>query len=323
MSLTASTCGTFAWFTYATRAYAYYHGVSIGSGTLQLGFLSEVSLDDYLDYGLEKETVDNKDIYWVDGDADASTINYVLAKNGYATNSLVPVTSGSYASGDEFSLYQAPKHNQKQDENKALKNTYLSLSLVFRYIDDIDLVAIPDIDIYLSRADLRSETNIDKAVRIFTTSDEDHLICPAVENDGEINVGGNLDLDGDGYYDHYTDEEGKQYEVAYGEFEHLQYEDSPSGGSENVNENERTTFLANHALGVYPLDESNSLSKVAQFEGITKFKRRSQAITKTNSLTQNYAYVDITIFVEGWDLSVIDEEKGSMFALDLEFGVNV
>ena len=67
MSLTASTCGTFAWFTYATRAYAYYHGVSIGSGTLQLGFLSEASLDNYLDYGLEKETVDNKDIYWVDG----------------------------------------------------------------------------------------------------------------------------------------------------------------------------------------------------------------------------------------------------------------
>ena len=65
------------------------------------------------------------------------------------------------------------------------------------------------------------------------------------------------------------------------------------------------------------------MSKVAQFEGIKKFERRSQAITKTNSLTQNYAYVDITIFVEGWDLSVIDEEKGSMFTLDLEFGVNV
>ena len=46
-ALAGTTCGTFAWFMYASRASATFNGVTIGAGELQVGILSDQLLPSY------------------------------------------------------------------------------------------------------------------------------------------------------------------------------------------------------------------------------------------------------------------------------------
>ena len=99
-ALAGTTCGTFAWFMYASRASATFNGVTIGAGELQVGIVSEVEVSDYANYGLTEDTsIPGQRIYWFGtGEMSAETINYVIGANGSATNRLYPITSGKYSS---------------------------------------------------------------------------------------------------------------------------------------------------------------------------------------------------------------------------------
>ena len=327
MSLTASTCGTFAWFTYATRAGVIFDGVTIGAGTLQVGFVSKYKLPSYETYYLEEDlSIANKYIYWVNGNMNSSMINYVLSQNGYATTTMNAVSSGFYAKGDsDFSLYSAPAMNVNSVDIEASKRSYVHLELVFRYEDDLEPgIYIPDTDIYLSGANVTSLTNIHNAVRIFSSDingNKYHLINPTQDDDGSNKVGGILDLDGDGYFDSH-ESGGDAFETFYGEFEgDPVYQNSPLESDSSLPEEERTTFDSRHRAGVFAANMNQTTPKKAEYEGFSKFKNKQTSVSVTDSKHNNYAYLNLDIFLEGWDFAVIEAEKNNPFNLDLKFEV--
>ncbi len=68
-------------------------------GSLQAGLVSDVKLENFLDYDLAEDdrtlAEEGKYVYWCKEHIEARTINYVLSCNGYATFYQHPVTTGS------------------------------------------------------------------------------------------------------------------------------------------------------------------------------------------------------------------------------------
>lgn len=328
IALTGVTCGTFAWFTYETRAKIdEFQGVTIGFGELELGFRSEVDLPSYiaLEHHLIKDTSNpNETIYWFDGhNAGPETLRYILEANGYATDTLHPVTTSKYSTGDDLTLFSAPRAFANINES-AKKEDYIYLPLVFRYRDILEdePTYISNENIYLSNVTFNNQnvgSHIHEAVRIFTNDKEDskHLITPFASEDGSTNVGGALDLNKDGYYD-LDFEEGIPHEHIYGQVTQeptYKYwtEDS------NVPLEQRTTFTARHKENTYGVE--HCVPEVAENEGFYNFRNKHEWVTTTNPETNNYAYLDLSIFVEGWDRNVIDSQKDLPFSMELKFEV--
>lgn len=328
MSLTAGTCGTFAWFTYATRARVEYEGVSAGSGSLEIGFAPSSPLENYANYDLTKEVIDDgREIYWSNTkEISASTLKYFLSYYGYASEKMNPVSSGSYHKGDSnFSLYHAPMYVGETQPSTASKKSYVYLPFVFRFEDELEKGKyLPDMDIYLVKANFLSETSIHNSIRIFSSNSEaNYLINPTKLSDGKTNVGGVLDLDGDGYFDTY-EENNSIYEHMYGEFKTEKvHNDLPEEHDSDVPEGERTTFVARHKRGTYAIDQEKSIPETADYEGFSAFKNGFCPIAETKSSSSNYAFVDLTIYIEGWDLSVIQAEVDNPFTMELKFEVKI
>lgn len=325
LALAGITCGTFAWFNYDTRTpVSELNGTAIGLNELEAGFLSEVELDQYEQYGLVKDDSNPDEvIYWVkDHQIKPETINYVLSSNGYATNTLYPVSTLKYSKGDDFNLYSAPDAFSKGNEF-ASKDNSVQLSLVFRYRDLLsdELSYISNENIYLSKFSLKTEeenTLIHRAVRIYSDNRDgsQYLINPTASDDGSNVVGGILDLDGDGFYD-CTENNGLLFEKVYGQTNDFSYKDAPESEDTLVPESDKTTFYSSHRSGTYALDEI--IPEVAEYEGFYEFRNRRKCVTTTNPNTNNLAYLDLSIFVEGWDLNVIDSQIGMQFSIELTF----
>ncbi|MCR5225313.1 MAG: hypothetical protein K6C34_04485, partial [Alphaproteobacteria bacterium] len=87
-------------------------------GSLQAGLVSDIQLNDYLEYDLAEDdrtlSDEGKYVYWCKEKIEAKTINYVLKENGYATTNLTPVTTGEFdfvnAGLDDFTLYHRPTY---------------------------------------------------------------------------------------------------------------------------------------------------------------------------------------------------------------------
>lgn len=326
ISLTGITCGSFAWFTYMTRAkIEEFDGVTIGFGELEMGIRSDVELPDASQYGLTKDdSFADQNIYWFDGHTmEPNTVNYVLSMNGYATNALIPVTTRKHLNGEAFNLYSAPTVLGEINQ-PALKGNYIHLPLVFRYEDIIEEgTYISDENIYLSQVKMNTtnpDSHIHEAIRIYTDNKDNnqHLINPSSSIDGETNVGGVLDLNGDGFYDANSIED-NSYEFVYGQVKESSYKPLPESDDTIVYPDERTTFNAGHRAGVYALE--TCVPEVAQFEGMYDFRNKHDCVTTTDPLKDNLAYLDLSIFVEGWDLSVIDSEIEIPFSMELNFEV--
>lgn len=322
ISLTGVTCGSFAWFTYMTRAkIEEFRGVTIGFGDLHAGILSDVDLPLAEQYGLIKdESNPEQIIYWFDGhQMNYETLRYVLSSNGYATDTLYPVSSRKYTSGEEFGLYAAP--TILEDGNYiAEKSDYIHLPLVFKYEDIIEEgTFIPNENIYISQVKLtesQSDSYIHEAVRIYTSdrNSNTHLINPFSNNDGVTDVGGVLDLNGDGFYDaNYFDTVG--YEFVYGQVKESSYKAEPENDDTIIYPDERNAFNAGHRAGIYALE--TCVPEVAEYEGIYEFKNKHKHVTTTDPLMDNLAYLDLSIYVEGWDLKVVNSEIDIPFAMEI------
>ncbi|MCR5332764.1 MAG: hypothetical protein K6E11_01930 [Bacilli bacterium] len=324
VALTGVTCGTFAWFTYETRAkIEEFQGITIGVGDLQVGILSEAYLDRAEEYGLIRdESNPNETIYWFDGHTmENETINYVLSSNGYATNALHPVTSRKYVTGDPLTLYAAPDFKPEEDA-KASKDGRIFLPLVFKYEDIIDDSLISNENIFLSDVKLStpsSDSYIHRAVRVHTDNKNNnrHLINPTTSEDGSTGVGGVLDLNKDGFYD--TEVTGSDLrEHVYGQAE-FQYKTEVETEDTFVPIEQRTTFKAGHLAGAYSLESCTP--EKAEYEGFYGFRNKRKWVATTNPETNNYAYLDLSVFVEGWDEHVIDSERDLPFSMELKFEV--
>ena len=112
LCLTASISGTFAWYTYSTRTGLTFEGASVAdAGSLQIGVVSDVRIEDYEDYSFVEDQCRGKYIYWSMTGLSAARINHILEANGSATNMVTAMTSGKYhGDGSNFKLYSTPLH---------------------------------------------------------------------------------------------------------------------------------------------------------------------------------------------------------------------
>lgn len=337
--LAGSVCGTFAWYTYATRAGFEdpFHGTTIGSmGSLQIGFISNFRLTDSSDYGLTEDLTTlgqpGKYIYWSKNNTiPAETFNYVVSKNGYGTTKLGPVTSGAIdleENPNDFHLYRRPKKGDNYSispSSYAAYEDYVKVSFVFKTEEyEPDNPPTYEESIYLTRCHV--ETSLDsegkelyKSVRTFVQNkNASYIINPTSESDGINNVGGILDLDFDGFYD--FDSHNK--EIVYGQSKVTpSYLPDPTSSDGDIPYEDTTTFSANHKKGIYALDEENYQPETVKYSGFNKFANRSIPAAVTDPDYNYLMHADLMIYMEGWDLHLVTGEENSGFNMDLNFSL--
>ena len=221
---------------------------------------------------------------------------------------------------------------------------------------------VADREIWLTYAQTRASSDsvgsVSESMRMFVNrsvsdygENNGFIFNPSSDDAGATKVAGLLDLDGNTYYD--FDENG---EIVYGEYSlkegaanngmiHSHY----AGQDEIVDingtgSNTPTTFCAKHSPAAPGYFENlNNLDiKTAQYEGINTIKpnkdgngvlsnprdpNTDEEIKTSVCITgdESGGYIgefDATIYLEGWDFSVIDEEQRHKFDFQLRFEIN-
>ena len=403
-SLVGTVSGTLAWYAYSTRATLSYSGTSVNNTVqLQIGIASpskvasvqeiqaqnaqiiadnpditdeereELShLEDlFVDFWNEMEETkwDNDSNYYyfapVGSGLTSPIINAYLKSNGYATNSLAPVTSGSFARGDSFSLKTSPNPDPNHSLRPADKKYYATIPFVFRVIRSNTTTPnnyVGGSELWLNDAAVRASSDADgeifSAIRLFIDRDntmlknatdlepyykDDFILNPSASTSGSTIVGGLLDLTRDNYYDYDENDN----EIIYGEYESVGgIQPSYTGADEiaDINGTGKTgdnydTFTAKHRPGInYYIDYNNCVFKTADYEALSTIMPLKDEVTGvlhnrdaanptsvciTKGAEGHYlGRVDFTIYLEGWDHSVVDEEIEHYFDLGLTFEIN-
>ena len=340
LCLAASISGTFAWYTYSTRTGLAFEGASVSdTGSLHIGVVSRLKDSNYAEYDFEEEYIPEIDryIYWSSTGLSASRINHIISQNGSATNNLHQVTTGKYH-GSDFKLYENPMHcnNYIADSNvnsfkrMAPTTNYVTLPLVFRYEDEDNPGQYrAGKSIFMSDCKVQSATNVREGVRIYSyenTIDDGFLINPTEYKDGSDVVGGVLNLDKNDYYDTWIDtstNDKKVCEYPYGEFvdDHYEYYSTPVASSGTLPHDEVTTFIANHQEGTYALNLEKSIPETSDYLGMNNFLNHRISLSTTNGI-KNYGFLNLLIYLEGWDESMVNAEKDNEFSMDFTFDIS-
>lgn len=150
------------------------------------------------------------------------------------------------------------------------------------------------------------------------------------------NVAGLLDMDKDEMYDHFTNGTHEE-ELIYGQYQVLSPTASLVPTSDELddingtNKTDNSTFLAKHMPGVYGYTSLNDFRpETAEFETIDSMKpdnnegRLSGGVPLCTTVKNStgLANLDLTIWIEGWDHTVVDEEEYHYFNLGLTFQID-
>lgn len=274
--------------------------------------------------------------------------------NPYYTNTLVPVTTGDYKYGDDFYLYRNPR-KAEDTKTKADPDSYKTIDFAFRVTDSSGRY-IKNQGIWLANAKESVSGSASSSLRLYFEGDSRKddgsletkkiLFNPTSRKDGSTMTAGLLDLDADGYYDYDTDYMDGGKEHIYGLFNNQpssdkrsKFDEDVSGKGSDINsfysdgetDYENNTFYASHKKGidgyqsyegidmpysqyygqesVYPLDQNGALSK-------------GEVLTMTSDDSLSIANLSMTIYLEGWDHSVIDKNIDFTFQLGLTFQIN-
>ena len=154
-------------------------------------------------------------------------------------------------------------------------------------------------------------------------------------------VGGFLNLDAkmDSYYDTQTVIKGGvpvEEEIPYGEFISALPEstevavedfDNPNGVSDTSTP---TTFYAKHKAGAYYYDsftpavqEYRTIDCIKPNDTEAAVLEGGVPVTYTSNDAKAIADISLTIWLEGWDHSCVDQEVTHSFSLDLLFQINL
>ena len=204
LTFAAGSLGTYAWYSYNARASAMYGGAAIGDGgSLQVGIFSNVEIPKLEAYSTIKK--DNSGlianyVYWSSGGFSEAQIEAYAETFEYGNGIVAPVTSGPFTNGvnRDISLITSPVYKETRTSIPASKERYLYLPLVFKYGSFFDF------DIQLSGLKFKAEDDIAQSVRIGFVDEyygNAFILNPTAELDGKTKVCGNLDLNGDRYYD--------------------------------------------------------------------------------------------------------------------------
>ena len=360
-SFVGALAGTVAWYAYSTRVSISYEGTSVANTEmLQIGLdvtgLNTTNPTAPKYYILPEheltETVEAKIRIYAFADEgagmSATTIRDYLVAKGYASNELRPVTSREYSNdsldaGDNsaFNLYKSPVSGYTTFYN-ADNEAYAYLQLAFRIKLSDGSYSVGD-SVWLNNAQVDPAQNdhlVYRALRIAVDGTNQFIVNPSAQHGGTTKVGGVLCLRRDSeYYDTNQSHE----EILYGDFTSIGNPTSFVNDTfEDVNDSGYTvddlpnTFAGKHAAGTTGYVANSFVPKVAKYRAIEDVQAADDGsggltggypiatITQydANTTTKNIGVVDMKIYLEGWDYSVIDNEISHGFTLGLQFQVD-
>ena len=352
-----SISGSLAWWAYSTRVSVQYQGTSVATSVqLQIGLkvenFSESDVEELTDLGMiEDRHLASGNTRYVFSKAGAglpeNTIaTYLRLQGDYSINTLYPVTSRQYKIGDQLKLYQPLMYGLEDNRNLTDKNRYVKIPFVFRVITVNDTTPVKNQYVWLTHVNLETsspESHISEAMRLYMDSGTNKFVInPSDTSTNEIEatkVHGLLDLNKDGYFD----QDGSGKEIVYGQFtgNPIDTFTPTSDAFANINNvsdtSHQTSFYSKHQANklcynsLSGIDTSDGMNGLAQYRplgyiiptdtpnGYTEYEK---AICQTANDDNALAEVDMTIYLEGWDHSVVDEELGYGFNLGLQFQIN-
>ena len=356
-ALVATVSGSLAWYAYSRNVYFSFVGTTVSKSVLlTVGLIDDDELltpTDISEYNLVREEVDDHSIVFTKSSNGFSVqaIQQYLRKYKYAVSMLFPISTGARDLNEAgFDLYKSPDFGDVNIDTPASKSDYVRLPFAFKIMDDSG-AALADKNIWLTDATVSTSTvKIEQSVRVHVDrsgTQRDFLMKPADRSTtrGSTKVGGLLDLDGDGTYD-YNRTSGLEY--YYGKKKGtapLTYSTDPYGipkdlaelddvnGVDKVKNPERSTFLAAHNEAAYTVNLDDVEADVAEWEtfgtvapiiqegGVYSEGDTGLKIATTDS-EGHIGYATFSIFIEGWDHSVIDKAVGYSFNLGLKFEVS-
>lgn len=310
-------------------------------------------------------------IYWVRGNYLTEILKSFQREIGSAQGKLNAITAGYYRAGwaedignntDSLApntwngFKETPTTKPADWKYMGLVNSkanYFYLPLVFRAISNEtqangDPYYLPDVEIFLTDfatedlSDADNGADLAQAVRCKVDypanadTSKNYIFDPNAMDDEDLPVGGILNLNLDRFYDSYRTRDGKNWEVPYGEWETdpIIYADDPVTVEGTLHADRCTTFTANHQKDVYPIDMTQSHPRTCEtksrFAAVDNAYTAGKGIAKTDAY-KNYAYVDLSIYLEGWDDNIVNNSKGTddykstvdhPFSIDLEFSIN-
>ena len=350
ISLLATTAGSLAWYAYSRSVWFSFVGTSVAkSALLNVGLVDDghyLNDDDLIEYDLVRETHDGHSIVFTKSKNGFSllAIRTYLFRSPYAVDKLFPVSTQARALHDEseLKLYKSPEYSQTAISIPAEKNEYVRLPFAFKILNE-DQEYVPDKKVWLTESVVQAEENINESVRIYVEGTERNFLMKPADSStssGSTKVGGLLDLDGDGTYD-YNKSDFKEY--CYGEFNNAptfastQYgipkEDAPYVNVNGVTDLHESTFYSKHNEQCYVADIATAQPKVAEYETFGTVKPSMTPtgeyyvgdtgipIASTSSGSK-IGYTTMSIFIEGWDHSVVDKAAGYSFNLNLRFEID-
>lgn len=291
----------------------------------------------------------------------SAAVNRYLALEGlYATNELTPVSTHGYSSG-ELSLYETLISGRANNNVSAATNKYVKIPIVFRIgknTSSTNQEYIPNQNIWLTDVDVSASSanpnaKVYQGIRTyFDNGSQKFILNPSdrrdetdttlTSDDFYTTVAGVLDLDRNGLYDY--DDSGK--EILYGNYSEIELEtpntfvqtdENPS--LENINgvsgvtsSTPGSTFYSKHAYGKTCYADYSGLTLAKAYYKTLKSIAPTESgsslsggtpICVTSNDEKAIGEVSVTVWLEGWDHSVIDAEINHAFNLGLQFQINL
>ena len=343
--------GTIAWYANVTRVTVEYTGTAVSQAEqLQIGLISseDFTKDEHGDpipnIGIvADEVINTKHYYWAaPGVGFSSTaINAYLAKQEYATTDLEPVTTREYATGGTFKLWKAPIA-YRTDFFDAETRSYCKLNMAFRVMNAAGEV-VGGKDVWLTDATVQAGNpgeNIREALRMYinknANASQSFVLNPTADETGANAVAGILNLSTAN--DYYDSDPNTDTEILYGDYTAAPglttyANDSALDDFNSTGGNQVTTFLAKHKAGTKGYDATNKASfapKTTQYLSLSDIAPEDNngqlsggnPLCRTSTDQYKVGDVEMTIYLEGWDHSVINQEIGNGFNLGLQFQID-
>ena len=355
LAMLGATAGSVAWYTYSRSVTFSFVGTTVASSSLlNVGLVDNegyFNATDLLTYDLQEEYVTESTgtnrIVWSRSRSGFSllALSYYLEQSPYAVDRLFPVTTKArtYDDASAFTLYRSPEYSETDFTNLADTNAYTVLPFAFRVIDETSSY-VANKDIWITDVTVAADHNAESSIRVHVDGGVNKFLMKPADTAnqiGETKVGGLLDLIGDGIYDRDT-VTNKEY--CYGQFVNTPtYAASGYAGPDelvNVNgvedEATATTFLAKHKPGALVPDIETAEPRVQTHASLGRVKpsvypngqfytdpdAHNGIVAGRTSATSKIAYTTLTIFAEGWDHAIIDQNAGYQFNLGLKFEIN-
>ena len=357
LGIIGSTAGSLAWYAYSSSTRISFVGTSVAKSVLlNVGIVDNnhyISDEKVEQYKLEREEIDSKSIVFSKSTngLDYRAISEYLKGSQHASNQLFPLTTRSIGlnlnPSDSFKLYKAPNYGETNLTALADISDFVEIPFAFK-VDTVGTSGVVATDVWLTESSITaSGQNIDQAVRVYINNGQRSFIFKPADKtmtNGATNVGGLLDLEGDGTYDY---DKLDQKEYYYGESNidpqdytwsvdeyGIPYDEADFDNVNHVtNTSDKSTFYAKHNFeaktidltGVTPLTAGyHSFGTIKpmtdingnHYEGATGYK------IATTSPVSGVGYATFTIYIEGWDNVVIDKAVGYKFSLGLRFEMN-